>query len=389
VSELDVIGTLSGTDKSSVHGHSWDYLRHYEQLISKWKSDSINIIEIGVRGGNSTEMWLRYFEKATIIGVDINPECRHLEKDRVIIKIGSQEDPAFLQSIISEFKPTIVIDDGSHIAHHMIAAFEVLFPALAPGGIYIFEDCSFHFPDGAPQWRGAKAHQGASEKSIFDYLSPFVRARLANTNCPEGAWGFSRYAFENIDSVTVFGGALAFQKRGDKSFDKDIAIFEAMLTDNGAPPIEQIRYAMFLIKHDVHIDRAYELLVNLQKAEPFNITVLEQIYMAARRLNKNTEALDFAEQIKQKMPDAVSSWSRIAQVQRVLHRPKLELAALQRTLELDDSLIEIHRRVSVLQEQSGNIAAALAAAQKVYNMAPNKNEANRRLKILEAKIAKQ
>jgi hypothetical protein len=32
MSELDVIGTINGTDKSSVHSYAWDYLRHYEKL---------------------------------------------------------------------------------------------------------------------------------------------------------------------------------------------------------------------------------------------------------------------------------------------------------------------------------------------------------------------
>ena len=114
------------------------------------------------------------------------------------IRIGSQEDPGFLHAVAAEFPPTIVIDDGSHIAHHMIAAFEALFPALQPHGLYVFEDLSFHFEDGVGQWQGAKRHQGKAEMPIYDYLARFIRARAANLATPADAWGFARYAYEQI-----------------------------------------------------------------------------------------------------------------------------------------------------------------------------------------------
>jgi hypothetical protein len=53
MSELDVIGVMEGTDKSSVVGLACDYLRHYDELFQKWRRDDINIIEIGVLGGAS------------------------------------------------------------------------------------------------------------------------------------------------------------------------------------------------------------------------------------------------------------------------------------------------------------------------------------------------
>jgi hypothetical protein len=37
----------------------------------------------------------------------------------------------------------------------MIASFEVLFPMLAPGGVYVFEDLAIHFDDSpSVGWRG-------------------------------------------------------------------------------------------------------------------------------------------------------------------------------------------------------------------------------------------
>ncbi len=203
MSELDVIGTLRGTDKGSADVFAWDYQRHYEELFCRFKHSDINLMEIGVDGGASLRTWHWFLEKATLIGIDVNPECLRFAGDRIVIKIGSQEDPSFLQSVASEYPPMIVIDDGSHIAHHMITSFETLFPQLRPGGIYIFEEMSFHFEDGVGQWKGFREHQGLAETSMFDDLSRFIRARAANIDSPKNSWGISRYVFEHIDSVVT------------------------------------------------------------------------------------------------------------------------------------------------------------------------------------------
>jgi cephalosporin hydroxylase len=34
----------------------------------------------------------------------------------------------------------LIVDDGSHRSEHVIASFEVLFPLLARGGLYVIED---------------------------------------------------------------------------------------------------------------------------------------------------------------------------------------------------------------------------------------------------------
>lgn len=42
--------------------------------------------------------------------------------------------------VVSAHPPTIVIDDVSHQAAHIVYTFERLFPALLEGGVYIAED---------------------------------------------------------------------------------------------------------------------------------------------------------------------------------------------------------------------------------------------------------
>ena len=86
--ELDVIGALSGTDKSSSESFSWDYLRHYETFFDRFRHEPVNLVEIGVQRGPSIKAWKAWFTQATIVGVDIDPNCRRLTEDRVVIEIG-------------------------------------------------------------------------------------------------------------------------------------------------------------------------------------------------------------------------------------------------------------------------------------------------------------
>ena len=68
------------TDKGSVvkiidkiqKGHN--YSSHYEKYLSKFKNkDVIKILEIGTLLGAGTASFIKYFEKAKIVSLDINP----------------------------------------------------------------------------------------------------------------------------------------------------------------------------------------------------------------------------------------------------------------------------------------------------------------------------
>jgi cephalosporin hydroxylase len=143
---LDDIGILRGTDKSSLNH---DYLRHYERILGHLRHEPITLLEIGVFRGSSLRMWEDYMTAARIVGVDIAPECIRYAGDRCEIEIGSQADHNFLDEIGQRRRPHVIIDDGSHMADHVILTFRTLFPHLRPGGIYIIEDLHFHAGPGA------------------------------------------------------------------------------------------------------------------------------------------------------------------------------------------------------------------------------------------------
>ena len=123
--------------------HKWEhYFPIYERHFSPWRDRTLTFLEIGVARGGSLQMWRRYFGPlATVVGIDIDPKCRAHEEDGVHVRIGDQSDPKFLAEVVAEFGvPDVVLDDGSHEAHHLTATFEALYPQLPKNGVYMVED---------------------------------------------------------------------------------------------------------------------------------------------------------------------------------------------------------------------------------------------------------
>jgi hypothetical protein len=118
------------------------YFEIYDRHFRKFRGQDVHVLEIGVYSGGSLDMWRDYFgPKATIYGVDIAPECRVYERDRVKIFIGDQADRSFWRETRKNAPAfDIVIDDGGHLPEQQIVSLEELFPFMRPGGVYLCED---------------------------------------------------------------------------------------------------------------------------------------------------------------------------------------------------------------------------------------------------------
>ena len=124
----------------------------------------MRFLEIGVDRGGSLDAWSRYLgPEATIVGIDINPWCAKFDdrEGRRHVRIGGQQDPGFLRSVVSEFGPfDVILDDGSHRPSHMNASFVHLFDgALVPEGTYVVEDLQTNY------WRGFETPRSRSSTS--------------------------------------------------------------------------------------------------------------------------------------------------------------------------------------------------------------------------------
>jgi len=123
--------------------HKWDhYIEIYDRHFSSFRNKEIVFVEIGVSHGGSLQMWREYFgEKAKLIGIDINPECKQFEEPNTEIIIGSQEDLMFLETLKNNLPDTdIFIDDGGHTMKQQILTFKYLYDKVKLGGYYLCED---------------------------------------------------------------------------------------------------------------------------------------------------------------------------------------------------------------------------------------------------------
>ena len=120
-----------GGDKGTVHSYIENY---YETALINYRSSAKTVLEIGINQGHSLMMWNEYFINAEIIGVDIkipevNTGCRMI--------CGDATDSTTFNDL-GNFD--VIIDDGSHKLEHQLLSFNILFPKLNSGGIYIIED---------------------------------------------------------------------------------------------------------------------------------------------------------------------------------------------------------------------------------------------------------
>ena len=99
---LDKLAKSFGTDKSS---DNHNYCVKYEKYLPFNRYDNLNILEIGVLDGKSLLTWKDYYYRSNILGVDINPDCKKYEEERIKVEIGSQADNVFLLDIMREYGP--------------------------------------------------------------------------------------------------------------------------------------------------------------------------------------------------------------------------------------------------------------------------------------------
>jgi hypothetical protein len=136
----NILGTLGNrfkTDKIYEHG----YHRFYHDVLHHLCDKSFNMMEIGVAGFNSIDMWKTYFPLAKIYGIDINSQY---SDERLCIFKCDQSNEKQLRNVLSQIGNTkcdFINDDGSHIPEHQILTFDLFFnDLLNDGGVYIIED---------------------------------------------------------------------------------------------------------------------------------------------------------------------------------------------------------------------------------------------------------
>ena len=125
-----------------VNHHRYD--RFYPLFLESLRDQEFNMLEIGVWGGGSLQLWEEYFPKSYIYGVDIGVEYEG-ERSKVLKLDQSNEQD--LNTIVNSIpKCKFILDDGSHHPYHQFITFTKLFSELLEdGGIYIIEDIECNY----------------------------------------------------------------------------------------------------------------------------------------------------------------------------------------------------------------------------------------------------
>ena len=217
---LHQLGLNAGTDKAFHHA----YTRRYEPLMAPIRNDPVTLLELGIggddnptAGGQSLKMWADYFTNGHIIGLDLHPKTITLP-DNVTIYTGSQDDPNVLADIHTAHGDfDVIIDDASHISSLTIKSFNILWPWLKPGGLYIVEDTHGAYHDWFYGRTEANPNPDATLKQPT--MMQFLRRLADETNFdpsqdteetlyPKRYWkGF------NVDSVTFSYNLCIVRKR--------------------------------------------------------------------------------------------------------------------------------------------------------------------------------
>ena len=202
--ELEKLGRREVTDKC-YYGHN--YLDKYEHFLKGFRNREFTLLELGVFDGASERMWRDYFPKAQVIGVDIDSRCKEYEGERIGIDIADLGKIEELKRL-REYRPTIIIDDASHLWSHQINALLVLFDVLPSGGIYIIED--METSANTEQYPGFND----CELNAYTFCERIISVVMSKTPCKEEplAEAITRIGMD-IEMASVIKGSCIFVKR--------------------------------------------------------------------------------------------------------------------------------------------------------------------------------
>jgi len=141
----------------------------------------------------------------TIYGVDLDPGCKAVEEERIAIRIGDQEDRAFLRQLRDEIgEIDIVIDDGGHTMGQQITTFEEMFPGLVSGGTYLVEDVHTSYWD---------SHGGGYRRpgTFVEYAKHLIDQLHAWHSRDEPRLEVDRYT-RQIRGIHIYDSVVVFEK---------------------------------------------------------------------------------------------------------------------------------------------------------------------------------
>ncbi len=212
LNDLEKLYFMNGHNLSSKWIH---YFEAYHRFFSRFIGKDVSILEIGVAGGGSLQLWKKYFKRGCnavkVFGIDIDPRCKQFEEDGIEILIGSQDDLQFLRSVKQIIgKIDILIDDGGHSCQQQINTFEELFDTVTDDGIYLCED----------------VHTSYMKEFMDNGTNTFIEYSKNLIDEMHHQYSDKKYneVVNQIKSINYYDSMVFFEKRKKVTYSNDILI---------------------------------------------------------------------------------------------------------------------------------------------------------------------
>ncbi len=139
-----VANSMPGLPHELAHQKPLEHLSYYEQLLEIHHPAPKRLLEIGICQGGSLALWPLLFDSVEVVGVDYNTgqiskPCRdHYQEPGQSITVIQAMMPS--PDVVRGAPFDFIIDDGGHGPGPAIKSFDLLWPRLSPGGLYVIED---------------------------------------------------------------------------------------------------------------------------------------------------------------------------------------------------------------------------------------------------------
>lgn len=165
----NIIKSFKSSPKFSIKWNN--YFDIYNKIFQRFVNKKITFVEIGVGNGGSLYMWKNFFgRQAKIIGIELNPNAKKLEKLGFNIFIGDQSDPTFWKKFYKKYgKIDILLDDGGHKNIQQITTFMESYKFINPNGLIVIEDTHTSFMK-------KKGFKNPSEYSFINFSKLIVES---------------------------------------------------------------------------------------------------------------------------------------------------------------------------------------------------------------------
>jgi predicted O-methyltransferase YrrM len=164
-----------------------DYTNRYLELANEFRE--CRMVEVGVDQGGSTSFFLKLLKPEKLVAIELASQpvqtvtdflATHDPEGRVQIHWGiDQSDritvPELLNRTFGDRPLDLVIDDASHLLAPSTATFEMLFPRLRPGGLFVLED-----------WSGDHLTERALKRALESDVDGKLAGEIAATVAEKG-----------------------------------------------------------------------------------------------------------------------------------------------------------------------------------------------------------